>query len=246
MAAYALSPTVHLEEGKSKNKGKAGKTSALISFDEVQKHNSASDCWVVIDGKVYDVTEFISMHPGGASIIIRNAGKDVTKLFKPVHPPDALEMLDASKHLGPVDPSTLPEIDDEPSEEDLRIEQARKYLPSVDGMHLLGDFEEWAEKVLSGTGWNYYKSAADSEATMDNNAEAFTKYYFRPRILRDITTGDLETEVVGTTMAMPVFISPAAMAKLGHPLGEVNLTKGAGNAGIVQGVGTAFNPQEMN
>lgn len=33
---------------------------------------------------------------------------------------------------------------------------------------------------------------------------------------------------------MPVFISPAAMAKLGHPLGEVNLTRAAGESGIVQ------------
>jgi L-lactate dehydrogenase (cytochrome) len=31
-------------------------------------------------------------------------------------------------------------------------------------MFLLDDFEEWAEKVLNGTAWNYYKSAADREA----------------------------------------------------------------------------------
>jgi L-lactate dehydrogenase (cytochrome) len=35
---------------------------------------------------------------------------------------------------------------------------------------------------------------------------------------------------------MPVFIAPAAMAKLGHPLGEINLTRAAGEFGIVQGV----------
>jgi L-lactate dehydrogenase (cytochrome) len=235
---------VYLDEAKGKAKGTAkakGKaaakpSSSLISFDEVQKHNTRSDCWVVIDGKVYDVSEFIDMHPGGAAIIAKNAGKDVTKIFKPVHPPDALELLDESKHLGRVDPATMPEVEDEPTEVELRVEAARKLLPPIDAMHLLGDFEEWAAKVLSATGWNYYKSAADSEATMDNNERAFGRYYFRPRILRDITSGGLETEVVGTKMAMPVFIAPAAMAKLGHPLGEVNLTKGAGNAGIVQGV----------
>lgn len=41
---------------------------------------------------------------------------------------------------------------------------------------------------------------------------------------------------MGIKSTLPVFISPAAMAKLGHPLGEVNLTKGAGECGIVQGV----------
>lgn len=41
---------------------------------------------------------------------------------------------------------------------------------------------------------------------------------------------------MGVKSTLPIFISPAAMAKLGHPLGEVNLTKGAGECGIVQGV----------
>ncbi|TXT13764.1 hypothetical protein VHUM_01131 [Vanrija humicola] len=231
-AAYALASPARLD-AKPKL---AGASAAGISFEEVQKHNSRDDCWVIIDGKVYDVTEFIEIHPGGAGIIVANAGKDATKIFKPLHPKDALDMLPASKHLGPVDPSTLPEVDDEPTDEEKRIEAARALLPPIDSMHLLNDFEEWAEKVLSNTGWAYYKSAADSETSMDNNAAAFERYYFRPRILRDITQGDLETTVVGVKTALPVFISPAAMAKLGHPLGEVNLTKGAGAAGIVQGI----------
>ena len=41
---------------------------------------------------------------------------------------------------------------------------------------------------------------------------------------------------MGLKTEMPIFISPAAMAKLGNPEGEVNLTKGAGECGIVQGV----------
>lgn len=157
-----------------------------------------------------------------------------SKVFLHIHAPDAVDSLDASKHLGPVDPSTLPapEVD----KDEARAAEARSHLPSLDSMLLLSDFEDWAEKVLSPTAWAYYKSAADSEATMDNNAAAFRNYYFRPRILNDITEGDLKTTVVGADMSMPVFISPAAMAKLGHPLGEVNLTRGAGAKGIVQGV----------
>jgi L-lactate dehydrogenase (cytochrome) len=46
-----------------------------------------------------------------------------------------------------------------PTDEEKRIEEARKTLPPVDSMLLLDDFEQWAEKVLSGTAWNYYKSA---------------------------------------------------------------------------------------
>ena len=68
------------------------------------------------------------------------------------------------------------------------------------------------------------------------NIDAFKRYYFRPRILHNVTEGSTETTFMGIKSSLPVFISPAAMAKLGHPLGEVNLTKGAGETGIVQGV----------
>lgn len=51
----------------------------------------------------------------------------------------------------------------EPTEEEKRIDQQRKDMPGSDAMLLIDDFEFWAEKVLSGTAWNYYKSAADRE-----------------------------------------------------------------------------------
>jgi L-lactate dehydrogenase (cytochrome) len=77
--------------------------------------------------------------------------------------------------------------------------------------------------------------------------DAFRRYYFRPRILHDVTNGDLSTTFMGIKSTLPIFISPAAMAKLGHPAGEVNLTKGAGECGIVQGVsGPEWSAVEWN
>lgn len=49
-----------------------------------------------------------------------------------------------------------------------------------------------------------------------------------------MTHGDTTTTILGIPVSMPVMISPAAMAKLGHPLGEVNLTKAAGAEGVIQ------------
>lgn len=51
-----------------------------------------------------------------------------------------------------------------------------------------------------------------------------------------MTTGSTQTTFVGIETEVPIFISPAAMAKLGHPLGEINLTRAAAECGIVQGV----------
>jgi L-lactate dehydrogenase (cytochrome) len=45
-----------------------------IDGAEVAKHNSKNDCWIVLDSKAFDVTNFLSEHPGGAPVILKNAG----------------------------------------------------------------------------------------------------------------------------------------------------------------------------
>lgn len=45
-----------------------------IDGAEVAKHTKKTDCWIVLDSHVYDVTNFLSEHPGGAPIILKNAG----------------------------------------------------------------------------------------------------------------------------------------------------------------------------
>jgi L-lactate dehydrogenase (cytochrome) len=45
-----------------------------IDGAEVAKHNKKNSCWIVLDSHVYDVTSFLPEHPGGAPIILKNAG----------------------------------------------------------------------------------------------------------------------------------------------------------------------------
>lgn len=56
----------------------------------------------------------------------------------------------------------------------------------------------------------------------------------RPRILRDVSDVDMRTSMLGHSTAAPFFISPAAMARLAHPDGELALSRAAGSEGIVQ------------
>lgn len=56
------------------------KTSNTYTLDEVKKHNSSSDCWLIINNSVYNVTSFIPKHPGGKDIL-KGCGKDATSLF---------------------------------------------------------------------------------------------------------------------------------------------------------------------
>jgi len=54
--------------------------------------------------------------------------------------------------------------------------------------------------------------------------------------MRPVGTVDIQSSMLGIPTAMPIFVSPAALAGLGHPEGELNITRAAGKAGIIQGV----------
>lgn len=56
--------------------------------EEIEKHNTRNDCWLVINGNVYDATSVLEWHPGGTAAILANAGKldlEVTSSFENVH-----------------------------------------------------------------------------------------------------------------------------------------------------------------
>lgn len=65
--------------------------SKAISLEELQKHNKVNDCWVAIDGGVYDVTKFLDDHPGGKKVLLNEGGKESTKKFKMFHEMSVLE-----------------------------------------------------------------------------------------------------------------------------------------------------------
>ena len=52
---------------------------------QVSERNSAAECWVVIDGGVYDLTQWIRSHPGGSGAILNLCGKDGTSSFTSQH-----------------------------------------------------------------------------------------------------------------------------------------------------------------
>ena len=71
-----------------------------ISKEEVAKHNSASDCWIIIRDKVYNVTEFLDEHPGGKKAILLYAGKDATQEFEMLHRPDIINKYGKEMLVG--------------------------------------------------------------------------------------------------------------------------------------------------
>jgi len=70
------------------------------------------------------------------------------------------------------------------------------------------------------------------------NARAFSRFFFHPRVMRTVSGCDTSSTILGYKTSIPVYISGSALARLGHPLGEVNLTRGAYKTGIIQMVST--------
>ncbi|MBI1862679.1 cytochrome b5 domain-containing protein [Candidatus Microgenomates bacterium] len=53
----------------------------VLTPSEVSKHSSQNDCWIIIENKVYVVSDFLSRHPGGGGLITPYCGKDATQPF---------------------------------------------------------------------------------------------------------------------------------------------------------------------
>merc|ERR550525_1617723 len=72
------------------------------TMEEVQKHTTKNDCWVVLNNRVLNVTSFLSQHPGGELAILTFAGKDATAEFDMIHPPDVVGKYAPDAIIGPV------------------------------------------------------------------------------------------------------------------------------------------------
>ncbi|KAI8891947.1 Oxidoreductase, molybdopterin-binding domain-containing protein [Globomyces pollinis-pini] len=70
---------------KESNKTAATEGGNLFTAMEVAQHTTENDCWIIVDDKVYDVTEFINRHPGGKKSILLVAGQDCTADFNSIH-----------------------------------------------------------------------------------------------------------------------------------------------------------------
>merc|ERR1719223_323290 len=72
------------------------------TLEEVAKHTSKTDCWVVVNGQVLDVTKFLSEHPGGELAILTFGGKDASEEFNMIHPPDVIPKYAPDAIIGKV------------------------------------------------------------------------------------------------------------------------------------------------
>ena len=149
------------------------------------------------------------------------AGQNATEEYDPVHPPGTLEEhLKPEAKLGTIDPDTLPK-EEAPKEE--------KYLengpPCLDSLLNLDEIENFGSKQISRKAWAYYYSGGDDLVSKRLNNEAYRSILLRPRIFIDCEQCNTETTILGCKVGLPIYVSPAAMARLAHPTGEAGIAK---------------------
>ncbi|KAL0414092.1 UNVERIFIED_CONTAM: cytochrome, seed isoform [Sesamum radiatum] len=82
-----------------------GAENKVFTHSQVSAHNTSEDCWVIINAKVYNVTNYLNDHPGGDEVLLAAAGKDASEEFEDVGHGSAPRLMLDEFYVGEIDPS---------------------------------------------------------------------------------------------------------------------------------------------
>jgi 4-hydroxymandelate oxidase len=100
-------------------------------------------------------------------------------------------------------------------------------------LHNVLDYERAARELLPGDVYDYYAGGAEDELTLRWNQASFGRFMLRPRVLVDVSRIDPSVTILGTRLAMPVLLAPAAFQRLAHADGELATARAARAAGTL-------------
>ncbi len=102
----------------------------------------------------------------------------------------------------------------------------------------INDLRTRAKKRIPAPVFHYLDGAAEDEVTLRQNREAFSKYQLVPRVLRDVSSIDTSTSILGQKSSMPFMLAPTGMSRLFHYRGEEAVSKAAHKAGLIYSLST--------
>ncbi|KAK8049000.1 cytochrome b2 [Apiospora phragmitis] len=202
-----------------------------VSASELSRHNTKNDCWLAVHHKVWDLTDFVDEHPGGADILLQFAGTNATRVYGEVHAPGILEAnLSVDKFKGVLEeassdapsPGTAQEAQQEQDNKAAAAEAQNEGTPPSSSLAEIttnpplfslisaADFEKVASKILSPKTWAFYSSAATDLITHTQNKALLRRIMIQPQILRDVKHVNMKSSILGLSSSAPFFISPAA------------------------------------
>jgi 4-hydroxymandelate oxidase len=102
----------------------------------------------------------------------------------------------------------------------------------------VSDFLAAAADKVDPSVWCYFEGGAGDEVTLEENLAALRRWQLRPRMLVDVGEVQLETQILGTPVSMPLGIAPFALQQLLDPEGERATVRAAAGAGALVTVPT--------
>ncbi|MFI9585694.1 alpha-hydroxy acid oxidase [Streptomyces sp. NPDC052236] len=80
--------------------------------------------------------------------------------------------------------------------------------------------------------FDYTDGGAGDEISLARNREAYGRIEFRPSVLRDVSTVDASTSILGSPSALPIILAPTGFTRMMHHAGEIAVARAAAGAGI--------------
>jgi L-lactate dehydrogenase (cytochrome) len=94
------------------------------------------------------------------------------------------------------------------------------------------DLRRIAKRRLPGGVFDYVDGGSDDERTLHQNTQAFADAVFRPRVLRNVSSVDVSSTLLGQQVSFPLALAPTGFTRIVHPDGELAVARAAERAGL--------------
>lgn len=110
------------------------------------------------------------------------------------------------------------------------------------------DWEKKAQETLSANAFGYLSGGSGSEVSLSWNIEQFDRYRLIPRILRDVSTVDTTTHLLGSLIQSPYLLAPIGFHTIVHEAGELASARAAEKAGVpfIQSTVSSYSIEEVS
>jgi L-lactate dehydrogenase (cytochrome) len=100
------------------------------------------------------------------------------------------------------------------------------------------DLRDVAQRRTPKAAFDYTEGAADAEISIARARQAFEDIEFHPQILRDVSSVDTSSRILGGNSALPLAIAPTGFTRMMHTQGEIAGASAAGKFGIPYSLST--------
>ena len=102
----------------------------------------------------------------------------------------------------------------------------------------VADLRKQAKRRLPAGVFDYIDGGAEDELTLARNSGGYSRFEFKPRILRDVSKIDTGTTLLGKPIPIPLVFAPTGFTRIADPQGELAVARAAARAGIPYGLST--------